>query len=79
MISDGMGQIVSYVSPSYAHNDSRKIFLQMVITGIKQDPGIRNKQDRIQAEISGDIDNAISADEKKPNDSSRPSRKRRRA
>ena len=49
------------------------------ITGIKQDPGIRNKQDRIQAEISGDIDNAISADEKKPNDSSRPSRKRRRA
>ena len=50
------------------------------ITGIKQDPGIRNKQERIQAEISGDIDNAISADEVRPtSDSSRPSRKRRRA
>lgn len=48
------------------------------ITGIEQ-PGRRNKQERIQAEISGDIDNAISADEVRPSDSSRPLKKRRRA
>lgn len=32
------------------------------ITGIKES-GRRNKQENIQAEISGDVDNAISADE----------------
>ena len=48
------------------------------ITGIEQ-PGRRNKQERIQAEISGDLDNAISADEVRPSEKGRPSRKRRRA
>jgi hypothetical protein len=36
------------------------------ITGVKQNTGPRNKQSRIQAEISGDLDNAISADEVSP-------------
>jgi hypothetical protein len=38
------------------------------ITGVKQNTGPRNKQSRIQAEISGDLDNAISADEVRPSD-----------
>ena len=50
------------------------------ITGIKE-PGRRNKQENIQAEISGDVDNAISADEVRPasSEKSQPSRKHRRA
>jgi hypothetical protein len=45
------------------------------ITGVKQNTGPRNKQSRIQAEISGDIDNAISADEVRP-DEKGPKRKK---
>jgi hypothetical protein len=45
------------------------------ITGIKENTGPRNKQARIQAEISGDIDNAISADEVRPSDKG-PKRKK---
>jgi hypothetical protein len=45
------------------------------ITGIKENTGPRNKQSRIQAEISGDLDNAISADEVRPSEKG-PKRKK---
>ena len=48
------------------------------ITGIEQ-PKQRNRQERIQAEISGELDNAISADEVRPSEKGPLSKKRRRA
>jgi hypothetical protein len=46
------------------------------ITGIKENTGPRNKQSRIQAEISGDLDNAISKDEVRPSDKGPRSKKK---